>query len=227
MSFFSIPNALISLLFVGRLSDISVFTTGDGLGGSCSVARTVATRRCVVSFQTSLLCFSRNYGSVIDKSYVTCTSRSKYKAQTSGCLAIANFKFLLHLSYHNSAIPIRPVSLMSEGLSRDLSHMLVLSLPLLGEFDAKASAENLPNGLERHALTLGVAEDNKEPAKRANATVEPKGAARRHSFHHGQEGRGDDDIRAPAGDSVLGIVSIELQTGPYLTHQHCSDSSNL
>jgi hypothetical protein len=92
---------------------------------------------------------------------------------------------------------------MSEGLSRNFGHMLVLSLPLLGKFDAKTVAEDLSDGLEGHTLAFWVAEDNEHPAKEANPTVEPKGAAWRHSFHHGQEGRGDDDVGAPAGHSIL------------------------
>ena len=77
---------------------------------------------------------------------------------------------------------------MPEGLSRNLGHMLVFSLPLLGKLDAKTIAEDLSDGLEGHALAFWVAEDNEQPAKKTNTTIKPKGAAWRHAFHHRQKG---------------------------------------
>jgi hypothetical protein len=77
---------------------------------------------------------------------------------------------------------------MTKSLSRNLGHMFVFPLPLLGIFDSKASAEDLSDGLEWHSLAFWVAEDDEEPAKEADATIESESATRSQSFHHRQEG---------------------------------------
>ena len=43
-----------------------------------------------------------------------------------------------------------------------------------------------------------IADDDENPSNEANATVEAESSTWRHPFHHTQESRCDDDVRAPA-----------------------------
>lgn len=52
--------------------------------------------------------------------------------------------------------------------------MLVLSLPLLAIPDTESVTENLADALERHALDVGIAEDDEDPAEEADAAIEAK-----------------------------------------------------
>ena len=92
--------------------------------------------------------------------------------------------------------------LVSEGLSSDLSHVLVFFLPLLRILDSKAISEDLSDGLKRHTLAFRIAEHDEDPAEEADTTVETKGARGSHAFHHGEEGGRDDDVGRPASDRV-------------------------
>ena len=76
---------------------------------------------------------------------------------------------------------------MSKSLRRDLGHVLVLPLPLLRVLHAETLAEHLSDSLQWHSFAFGIAEHHENPAEEAYTTVETKGAARRHAFHHGQE----------------------------------------
>lgn len=73
--------------------------------------------------------------------------------------------------------------------------MLVVFLPLLGVFDPKAVGKDLANGLQRHALAFGIAEDDEDPSDGANAAIEAECARGSKAFHHTQECRGDDYVR--------------------------------
>ena len=78
--------------------------------------------------------------------------------------------------------------------SIDLGELFVLFLPLLGVADTEAVLEDLADVLEGHALNLGEAEDDEQPADEADSGVETEGAGGGDALHHCQEGRGDDDI---------------------------------
>ena len=53
--------------------------------------------------------------------------------------------------------------------------------------------------LECQARHFGVEKVDQDPAGAADSGVEAKGAGWSHALHHGQEGRRDDDVGAPAG----------------------------
>lgn len=76
-------------------------------------------------------------------------------------------------------------------------------LPFLGIAHSKTIAKHFTNGLQRHALAFREKEHHKYPASEADAGVEPKCTARCDTLHHGQEGRGDDNVGAPASNRVL------------------------
>ena len=73
---------------------------------------------------------------------------------------------------------------MTERLRYDLRCVLVLSLPLLGISDTEAFGEYLADGLERHALNVGVEEDDEDPAYEADTAVEAEGPRGCHALHH-------------------------------------------
>lgn len=78
----------------------------------------------------------------------------------------------------------------------------ILLLPLFGVSDSKAALEYLSDSLKRHTLALRVAEHDKDPANKTDATVETEGAYGSEALHHGEEGRRDDDVGTPAGNGV-------------------------
>jgi hypothetical protein len=51
-------------------------------------------------------------------------------------------------------------------------------------------------------VDLRIAENNEKPSNEADPGVETKRTTRSHAFHHGEEGRSDDDVAAPACDGV-------------------------
>lgn len=92
-----------------------------------------------------------------------------------------------------------------------LRQCCILLLPLLGVPDAKAAAEDLADGFERHALAFRVAEHDENPTDSADAGVEAKGTRRSHALHHRKESGSNDDIGAPASDGVEhGAESADL-----------------
>ena len=86
--------------------------------------------------------------------------------------------------------------------SVDLRKLLVLLLPILGIANTKAVLEDLADILQRHALDLGEAEDDEQPAHETDSGVKAECAGGSDALHHGQEGGRDDDVGRPAGDSV-------------------------
>jgi hypothetical protein len=92
--------------------------------------------------------------------------------------------------------------------------MLVLSLPLLGEFEPKSVLEDFADRLLRHALDVGVEEDDKQPAEEADAAVKSKCSGRCDTFHHGKESAADDDVGAPATAKCVskGIVPVPFRS---------------
>ncbi len=89
----------------------------------------------------------------------------------------------------------------------DLGKVFVVALPLLGEFDAEPAGENFANGFQRHALDLGVAQHDKDPAEEADATVKAERTAGGHTLHHGEEGGGNDQVGGPTHGRILQRVS--------------------
>lgn len=61
--------------------------------------------------------------------------------------------------------------------------MFVLPLPLLRVSYAESSLEDFSNSFKWHTLALGVAEDDEEPAHKADAAIEAKGAAGSDALH--------------------------------------------
>lgn len=74
---------------------------------------------------------------------------------------------------------------MSKSCFHLLLLMLVLSLPLLGEFKPEAMLEHFADRFQRHALDVWVEEYDEQPANEADATIEAKRSGRGYSFHHG------------------------------------------
>lgn len=73
---------------------------------------------------------------------------------------------------------------------------LLLQLPRI--LDTESVLEDLPDVLERHALDLRVTEVHRNPTEEANRGVETEGAGGSGVLHLREEGRGDDDVGAPA-----------------------------
>ena len=73
--------------------------------------------------------------------------------------------------------------------------LLLLQLPRI--CDAEAVVEDLTNVLEGHALDLGVAPPDCDPAAEADGRVEAKCSGWRCVLHLGEEGAGDDDVGTP------------------------------
>ena len=86
--------------------------------------------------------------------------------------------------------------------SVDLRELLVLPLPVSGIANTKTVLEDLADVLQRHALDLGEAEDDEQPADEADSGVEAECAGGSDALHHGQEGGRNDDISRPAGNGV-------------------------
>ena len=80
--------------------------------------------------------------------------------------------------------------------------MFVLSLPLLREAYSKTMTEYFSDAFEGHAFYVGVAEHDEYPAEETDAAVEAECATRGHTLHHIQECGCNDDVGAPACDSV-------------------------
>lgn len=76
--------------------------------------------------------------------------------------------------------------------------MLVLSLPLLGELEPETMLENFADRFQRHALDVGIKENDEQPAEEADAAVEAECSGRCDALHHGEESAADDDVGAPA-----------------------------
>lgn len=51
-------------------------------------------------------------------------------------------------------------------------------------------------------MNLSITKDHKNPPGKANTRIEPKRATRRHTLHHGEKRRRNDDITRPAGNRV-------------------------
>lgn len=89
-----------------------------------------------------------------------------------------------------------------------LNKALIVFLPLLGIANAKALNEYFTDGLERHTFDFRVAEENENPADKADGAVEAEGAGRGDPFHHREESGSDKNIRGPASHGVLVALSI-------------------
>lgn len=81
--------------------------------------------------------------------------------------------------------------------------MSVRFLPSLGVSNTEPVAEDLSNGLQWHALTLGEEEDDEYPTEKANTCVESEGTTGCPAFHHGQKSGSDYDVSAPASNGIL------------------------
>lgn len=98
-------------------------------------------------------------------------------------------------------------TLVSQHKRLDLSIVFMPFLPSLRVWNSKSITENLPDCFQWHTLALRVEEDDKKPSEEANAGVEPKRPTRSPAFHHGEERRGNDDVRTPTGHSILSTWS--------------------
>lgn len=65
--------------------------------------------------------------------------------------------------------------------------------------DTEPMLEDLSYFLKRQARHFRVEEVDQDPADTTDGGVEAKRAGRGHALHHGEEGRGDDDVGTPAG----------------------------
>lgn len=73
---------------------------------------------------------------------------------------------------------------MPKGHCLRLGIILMFLLPFFRIPDTKPIAENLPDSLQWHAFTLGVEENDEQPANKADSCVKSKGAARCPALHH-------------------------------------------
>jgi hypothetical protein len=86
--------------------------------------------------------------------------------------------------------------------SVDLRELLVLPLPLTRVPDTKALRKDLADVLKRHTPDLREAEDDEQPAEKADTGIEAERTRRRDTLHHSKEGRSDNNVRRPARDGV-------------------------
>ena len=60
--------------------------------------------------------------------------------------------------------------------------------------------EDPPHLLQSHIRRFWEAEEHEDPAQKTEASVEAKGARRRHALHHREEGRTNDNVGTPIED---------------------------
>lgn len=118
---------------------------------------------------------------------------------------------------------------MSQDQRFDLGIMLMLLLPPLRVSNAEPLAEHFSNSFQGHTFTFGVEEDHKHPAEEADTGIEAESTTGRPILHHREECRGDYDVCAPAGNSVLSMDEHwQINEGKrMLAYQHCSNGSDL
>lgn len=80
--------------------------------------------------------------------------------------------------------------------------VLAILPQLSGVADTETMLEDLPYFLKRQARYFRVEEVDQNPADATDGSVEAKCAGWRHAFHHGEEGRRDDDVGTPAGTAM-------------------------
>lgn len=76
--------------------------------------------------------------------------------------------------------------------------VLAILPQLSGIADTEPVLEYLSYFLKRQAGYFRIAEVDQDPADATDGGVEAKSAGWSHALHHGEEGRGDDDVGTPA-----------------------------
>lgn len=84
--------------------------------------------------------------------------------------------------------------------SKPLRDDVLAVLPQLSSIaDTESMFEDISYFLERQARYFRIEEVDEDPAEATDGSVETKRAGWGHALHHGEEGRRDDDVGAPAG----------------------------
>ncbi len=79
-----------------------------------------------------------------------------------------------------------------------LDNILAIFPELSGIFDTKSMFKDLGDFLKRKTRDFRVEEDYENPADPTDSSVEAKSTRGSHSFHHGQDGRGNNDVASLA-----------------------------